>query len=286
MYLQRWILRYVLSSARIHPCSYAYQSAKSISDCASAHLGAEWLVKVDIRQFFESISEIQVFRIFESLGYGKLISMEMARLTTRLVPARSSRAKEPNWQAWQTQRYNIACYKTVLQGALPQGAPTSPMLSNIAMYGCDVDVAREADALGWAYTRYSDDLIFSTRRAGTTRSDAEELIKLAYRKMNATGLRPHQAKSVIAPPGARKVVLGLLVDGNQLRLRKDFRKSLECHVHYIKTLGPVKHAERRGFRSISGMKAYVFGLIAFAESIDKDFALRIRQSLCNVSWPT
>ena len=286
MLVQRWIARYMLQNIAAHHCSFAYQLKKSIAQCASLHLGANWLVKVDARQFFESISEKQVYEVFRSVDYASLVSMEMARITTRLIPPRSSRARDSYWQVEQRQRYSIPWYSADRLGALPQGAPTSPMLSNLAMREFDAAVEGEAKSLGWLYTRYSDDLIFSTRGAHVKRSDAEQLIEVIYRRMNSQGLRPHQAKTVIAPPGARKIVLGLLVDGDRVRLTKDFRKSLECHAHYIRMLGPVAHAQHRKFLSVSGMKAHIYGLIAFAESIDGVFSSQIRQSLSGVLWPT
>jgi RNA-directed DNA polymerase len=83
MRLQRWLARHVLNKCPPHPLSFAYTPSRSMLDCAKVHVGARWLIKVDVRQFFESITEIQAYRVFSGIGYGKLVSHEMARLVTR-----------------------------------------------------------------------------------------------------------------------------------------------------------------------------------------------------------
>ena len=61
---QRWINKHILSNIATHARSYAYASGCSPLACARMHCSCKWLIKLDIRQFFESISEIQVYRVF------------------------------------------------------------------------------------------------------------------------------------------------------------------------------------------------------------------------------
>jgi RNA-directed DNA polymerase len=69
MDVQRWLLKNVLRAAPAHHCSWAYQSGRSIVGCASEHIGARWLVKVDVHDFFGSIDEIRVYELFRRLQY-------------------------------------------------------------------------------------------------------------------------------------------------------------------------------------------------------------------------
>lgn len=69
MYLQRWINLHILKKVPVHPASFAFSEGSSIFKCANKHTGARWLIKMDITGFFESVSEIQAFRVFKSLGY-------------------------------------------------------------------------------------------------------------------------------------------------------------------------------------------------------------------------
>src|SRR5208282_5735557 len=62
MKVQRWIDLFILSQIKASPYSFAFEKGQSILDCAQQHLGCRWLIKVDLRNFFESLSEIQVYR--------------------------------------------------------------------------------------------------------------------------------------------------------------------------------------------------------------------------------
>lgn len=178
----------------------------------------------------------------------------------------------------------ISSYMTGRVGHLAQGAPTSPMLSNLAMVRFDTDVARLAERSGLIYTRYADDLIFSNATTDFCRSRAEQMVQAIYTVMLNYGLRPHSSKTVIAPPGARKVVLGLLVDRDRPRLSRRFRGKLEQHLFYLVRNGPVSHARRRGFRSVFSMQQYIKGLLSFANQVDPTYAAPLRTTFATVKW--
>jgi RNA-directed DNA polymerase len=74
MMTQRWIAHYILNSQAVHHCSFAFSPGASIRKCAARHVGARWLIKLDVVGFFGSITEIQVYRVFRSLGYQPLIA--------------------------------------------------------------------------------------------------------------------------------------------------------------------------------------------------------------------
>jgi RNA-directed DNA polymerase len=131
MQVQRWINAHVLKVLPIHHCSFAFSPKSSIVRCAAQHCGARWLVKLDVSGFFGSISEIQVYRAFRTAGYQPLIAFELARLTT-YAPSKSSRYVNPIWQVRGAPKV-IVSYNSQNVGFLPQGAPTSPMLSNLIM---------------------------------------------------------------------------------------------------------------------------------------------------------
>ena len=87
MMVQRWIATYILNPQPVHHCSFAFKPKASIVRCAARHVGARWLIKLDVAGFFGSITEIQVYRVFRSLGYQPLVAFELARLTTH-APAK------------------------------------------------------------------------------------------------------------------------------------------------------------------------------------------------------
>ena len=170
-------------------------------------------------------------------------------------------------------------------GHLPQGAPTSPMLANLAMLELDRVLDDLARARGWTYTRYADDLAFSTR-GPATRGRSIELTKLAERELVKVGLTANWQKTSIAPPGGRKILLGVLVDRDQPRLTWEFRNNIETHVYALTSpkIGAAAHCQRRGFASVIGMRRHVAGLIAFAHQVDKDYARNLYVAFNAVDW--
>ena len=284
MRVQRWIATYVLNPLPVHHCSFAFKPGSSIVNCAARHTGAQWLVKMDIAGFFSSISEIQVYRVFRDLGYQPLVAFELARLTT-YAPMTSPRYELPQWSAHDSD-WTIAKYKFKGLGYLPQGAPTSPMLSNLIMPEIDSEIEIAASAAGLRYTRYSDDLTFSTRSRDFSRAKAGNLIGKVTRILIRVGLHPQQRKTVVVPPGARKVVLGLSVDGAQPRLPREFRNVLRQHIYYLEKFGPVEHAKSREFDTIFGMYNHIRGLIDFAKMVERDYANAMLLRFNAVEWPS
>ena len=75
--VQRWINQRILSHAKPHQASTAFAEGCSIKRAAERHCCARWLIKLDVANFFESISEVRVYRVFVGLGYQPLVSLEL-----------------------------------------------------------------------------------------------------------------------------------------------------------------------------------------------------------------
>lgn len=289
MAVQRWLTQNVLSRVRANPAAKAYQRGSSPKTAAAVHLGCRWLIKIDLESFFESVSERQVFRVFSQLGFPRLLSFELARICTTLSveedePKKtSSRYRHRRWLSHSQGRHRHLRHHLV--GHLPQGAPTSPQLANLVMGSADQEITALATACGCRYTRYADDIAFSTITPAFSRDDAVSLIRKTRRILVRYGFRTNTTKLSVCPPGARKVVLGLLVDRHVLHLNRAFRDRLEQNVYGVSKFGPQNHAQARGFSSVLALRNHIGGLIAHAESIDADFAAEIRTQLAAVQWP-
>ncbi|MDO8209643.1 reverse transcriptase family protein [Conexibacter sp. CPCC 206217] len=264
MDVQRWLLTNVLDTCEPHRCSWAYQRRRSIVRCANEHVGARWLIKLDLHDFYGSVREPAAFAIFNRLGYPRLLSFEMARLCTRsptqLGGIRASRLpyREKRWL-----------------GVLPQGSPTSGVLANAAMLEVDEELAELADALDLVYTRYSDDIVFSAWDE-FSRARASALITDVTNILRNSRFRVHRRKTTVVPPGARKIVLGLDVLDDRVALPAQFKRRLEVHVRGVKRFGVVSHAQHRRFRSVLSMVDHVDGCLAFAGNVDRGFVDRLR----------
>lgn len=281
MDVQRWILKRVLVGAPAHSSSYAYRSGRSILGCAECHIGARWLVKLDLHDFFHSIREHMVFPVFSNRGYTRLLSLEMTRVCTRAgVTAPRDR---------YFARYGSGTpYPVAEQGRLPQGAPTSGAIANAVMGAADAEIQRIAEDRGLIYTRYSDDLTFSTSE-DLGRSAGAETVKEVAGIVERYGFAVHWKKARVIPPGARHIVLGLLVLDDRVLLTPEFKRRIEVHVRGVEKFGLPDHAAHRHFRSVLSMINHVDGCIAFARSVEPGFAAQMEEawsvSLRNRGFP-
>lgn len=279
MRVQRWIAQNILKVTPSHRASFAFTDKRDVTGAAKKHVNAKWVVKMDVRQFFESIPEAAVYRVFRTFGYGALLAFQMARICTRRPEhyRRDTRA--------MLGRGDLRPYRSHPMGHLPQGAPSSPMLANRAVEELDRRLERLANSTGWTYTRYADDLAFS-RTTHATRGDAMKLVKLAERSLEIHGLVPHRQKTNILPPGSRKIILGMLVDTGKPKLTKAFRNNIETHLYALThaKIGAEKHRAKRGFSSLIGMRRHIMGLIAYAHQVDKDYASTLYSKANSVDW--
>jgi RNA-directed DNA polymerase len=257
---QRWILDNMFLGSHAGASSFAYRKGVSIRDCASVHVGARWLVKLDLQDFFHSIDARRVARIFRKVGCDEVTSVQLARLCTRGNSGSLGTSVSPNPLDY-----------------LPQGAPTSGMLANLAAGNLDQSMSRLASRNALKYTRYSDDLTFSSEE-DFSRAGAVALIRSARGEIARNQFGMHEDKIRISPPGSRLMVLGLLVDSDRVRLRGDFKKTLEWHVYGCARFGPDKYSASQGYASIVDYQSHVGGLFAHAIDIEPGWAWPLQKS--------
>jgi retron-type reverse transcriptase len=282
MNLQRWLNLNVLDYALPHEASVAFSRGNSIREAASAHCGAKWLIKLDIRNFFESVTEAQVYRVFEGIGYQPLVAFELARICTRLGN-RQTHAEHPRYQVRTLRWHTIRSYSQSLMGHLPQGAPTSPRLANLTARSLDIALTNIAHENSLIYTRYADDLTFSTSKS-MNRRNISHLIGNIYRQISNNGFSPNTSKTSVSPPGSRKIVLGLLVDREAPKLTREFKARLRQHLYYLKKAGPSSHATHLGNATVFGLRRHVLGLIHYAKQIDPEYGYARLDEFNALDW--
>jgi RNA-directed DNA polymerase len=278
--VQDWIVRNILVHTKAHRASYAYHPKSRPEFAARAHCNCDYLLKVDIEDFFHRVSEGRVFRIFADLGFSELVSFELARLTTITALGTES----PEWIA-EARWPAIPAYQSQYEGFLPQGSSTSPMLSNLAMLGLDAKLQEMAARENISYTRYADDLTFSSRKPHDFAS-MKRFKKKVLAELNSAGFKPNLRKTSIRGPGARRIVLGMLVDGPKPRLTKEFKDNLRQHLHYLLSadFGPAKHAKANK-TSISGIFHMVRGLIGWATRVEPSYGAKYLREFRRIIWP-
>ena len=152
--IQRQILADILNQMPPHPAAHAYRRGRSVASYVAPHAGKQMVLYTDLCEFFPSVRASQVQGLFRTAGYPERVASLLTGLCTTRTPSRvfieqsTSDANELRWK-----RYGSA--------HLPQGAPTSPALANLAAFWLDCRLTGLAKKSGADYTRYADDLVFS-----------------------------------------------------------------------------------------------------------------------------
>ena len=160
----------------------------------------------------------------------------------------------------------------------------SPVISNLVLKSFDAEIKSLALKYGCECTRYADDICFSTDSSNFNREKAQQLIGEVFKVIYKNGLKPNNKKTTIVPPGAKKIVTGLIVNKSKPRLTKDFKQNLETHLHFAEKYGVLSHIKKRDFNSTSGFRSHLWGLIQFANSIEKDFGEDCKAKFETLDW--
>ena len=200
-----------LSDRYVSPYAYAYKPGVSVLDNAGVHAGHDYMVKMDIEDFFDNTKEKDVYRIFSRYTpYNK----EVKTFLTKLV-----------------------CHN----GHLSQGSCTSPQLANLALTDFDTVVAEHCLSLGISYTRYCDDLTFSSDKS----FDFKALIGFVTALLKLNHYRPNNRKTRILRTGDRHIVTGIVVNNEKLRVPSEYKHNLRQDLYYIKKYGVSSHLDHK-----------------------------------------
>jgi RNA-directed DNA polymerase len=241
--LQRKLLFQVLNRVPVHPAAYGFVRGKSVADHARLHTDKAIVIRIDLKDFFPSISPGRVYATFCALGIAPAVARTLCQLTTSALsseqlrralftrfPAAPSRVNE-YFQTWKSV-FGVP--------HLPQGAPTSPTLANLAAFRLDQRLTGLAARYDLAYSRYADDLTFS---GNISIPAAQKWLDSVRFIVADEGWVVNERKTRIMPRGGRQRVTGVVVNAFANLGRKDF-DLLKAQVHRYSQL-PTRHAALR-----------------------------------------
>ena len=233
--IQSTIYSRILSSVTIvHPAAVGFRCGRSVVDNAAPHLGKRYVFKMDIHDFFGSIRSPRVRQTFKKIGYPENVSKVLGAL---------------------------CC----LHRHLPQGAPTSPALSNIVGYEMDRKLAALAAEYGVTYTRYADDLTFS----GDV-FPKEQIIPQVKRIIRDEKFEPNHKKTHFMNQSSRKIITGVSVaSGVKLTIPKSKKREIRKNVYFILTKGLAEHQRRIGSHDPAYLKRLI-GMLCYWRAIEPD----------------
>lgn len=221
--IQSWLSMHWVARYDHHPNSFGFIPGRSHAHAAKCHVGAEWVISVDIENFFPSIQEDRVLQALLNLGYKDGPS------TTILT--------------------KLLC----LDGALSQGSPASPVMSNVVLRSLDERLTALAVEVGAVFTRYADDIVFSGKG-----QPANNLLDNAITKITSDGWTVSNDKVYSSSLPARLKVHGLLVHGASVRLTKGYRNKIRAYRHLLS----------QGKISQEDMKS-VLGHVSYADFVER-----------------
>jgi RNA-directed DNA polymerase len=209
--LLKEIQHYILNSILIKiPCSVyskAYKPGAKLKSNAKFHRNQPILIKMDIKDYFPSLKENRVYLFFSNLGYNDTVSMLLTKLCT-------------------------------LNESLPQGAPTSPYLSNLLTKELDEDIYTFCkENGGLCYSRYADDISISGNLVPSS------VIKNIIKIVDSHHLKINKEKTLVIPKSKRQTVTGVVVN-SKLQAPKPYRRSIRLEMHFCMKYGIDEHIKK------------------------------------------
>ncbi len=197
---QYWVLHNILNHLSLHTAAHGFRAEHSIVSNAKPHTAQAVVINMDLADFFPTVDYRRVKGVFQGLGYSEAVATVLGLLCTEA---------ETLPVELDGERYFIA------QGErhLPQGAPTSPALSNFICRRLDARLQGMAQKLGFNYTRYADDLTFSADREHVP--NVQALLAWVKRIVTEEGFQLHPDKTRVMHSGRQQEVTGIVVNNEQ-----------------------------------------------------------------------
>ncbi|SMQ71561.1 reverse transcriptase family protein [Agreia sp. VKM Ac-1783] len=271
--VQRRVLGDILSRLPLNDAAHGFVPGRSAATGAAAHVGAETVITLDLRNFFARVPARRVFSVFRQAGYPEAVAHALTGLCTHAVPPWVG-ARMP---AGGSTENRAALRRAISESHLPQGSPTSPALSNLAVRRLDSRLSGWAEASGAMYTRYADDLAFSGDRLRGRAAVA--FIAGVERIVRDEGHVLNGSKTRIAGRGASQRVTGLVVNDG-VAVDRAFFDELKAILHNCVTHGP-RTQNRAGHPDF---RAHLAGRLAWVESVSPSRGARLRRDWDRIDW--
>jgi hypothetical protein len=234
----------------------AYVPGRTTRDSAAIHAGKPLLIVIDLKDFFPSTRRSWVRRAIQSeFGYNHQVASLLADLMT--VPMDFTYGR----------RYVV-----------PQGAPTSGAICNwVANVRLDRPIMELCERWGMSYTRYADDLAFSSSKR-LVRKETNQFIKAVEKIIRTSGYAMNRKKLRVARSGRQQRLLGMTINEKPNVMRRDYRR-MRARLHHCKLKGFNKVAKEMRLESGAKLESQIEGQIAYYHMINPEKAARLKAQL-------
>lgn len=244
--IQRWIKEEIVDKRPVSKYATGFRKNYSIIDNARLHVGKELVINVDIKDFFPSISYSDVFQMFNYMGYRK----DVAHLLTKLC----------------TNDRNV----------LPQGAPSSPSISNRVVLKLDKRLGKLAESIGADYSRYADDITFSGKKT------IASVVPLVVSIIEEEGFTVNRKKTRLQYKYKRQEVTGLIVN-DKISTPRKLEREIQNAIYFINKYGVFDHMKHIKCEKLF-YRDHLYGIAYYIHMVDPIKGDKYLRLLDNLEW--
>jgi retron-type reverse transcriptase len=205
-YVQAWLIESLFSKLPVHPSAAAYVKGSSIKKNALMHAGNPYIVKLDFENFFSSVRAEDVRQHLQR-NFKTLTDTELDYIS------------------------RIVCIKDTDKLVLSVGSPASPVLTNSIMYEFDDVVSKWAQENGFIYSRYADDLTFSTSTRGAS-ANVELMVRDTLSRLAYPQLSLNTEKTIHLSKKGRRQITGLIItNSGTVSIGRDRKREISSMIH-------------------------------------------------------
>lgn len=265
---QNWILENILEKVEMHEAAHGFRASRSIVTNARPHVGAEAIINIDLKDFFPSVAYKRVKGLFRSLGYSDGAATIFGLICTEA-------------EVEQIELDGKTYYVATSDRHLPQGAPSSPAVTNLLCRRLDRRLSKMADELGFTYTRYADDLTFSA--SGDDLKNICNVLRRTESVVAHEGFEVHPDKTRVLRRSRQQEVTGVVVNSKPNVSRKELKK-FRAAIYQIEKDGPAGKRWGKSEDVLASMRGFANYVYMVNPEKGAEFQSKVRALVEKYGW--
>lgn len=249
MFVQKKIKKFLDKNYISNQYSHGFIKNKSIKSNANVHLNKRYVLTFDIQDYFSSITQHNVY-----LALLKLLKNELNRTSFKDYKLSLNTSYPDKKLIWIISMLTTTIVEPGGKRVLPTGSPTSPILSNIVFKPHDIYLSKLARKYNCSYSRYADDITFSSNNESDASIRALFLASKEY--LTRIGFMVNPDKTRLMPWYMHQTVNSLTVNNKSVNVPKTYKKQIELKINLIKRykvkdkipLGLIYTLNKKGFK--------------------------------------
>lgn len=270
--VQRIVLDDIIARIPLHKSVHGFCSSRNVLSFVNEHVGKPFCLRMDLKDFFPSVSARRVFGFFRSAGMPNDVATLLSGICTTRTNLKVVEAQRP-----PACRGAFEASKLYLPAHLPQGAPTSPALANQLAFHLDCRLSGLANKVGATYTRYADDLLFSGDHqfAKTAKRFSVTVGAIAIEE----GFQVHYRKTRFQNSSQRQSATGVVLNEHPNLAREKFDR-LKATLHNCVRFGPASQNRE----PVANFQLHLAGRINWVTHMNPERGRKLDAIFKQIDW--